>query len=321
MPELSIIVPVYKVEPYLPKCIDSILAQTFTDFELILVDDGSPDHCGEICDEYAARDERIIVIHQENRGVSAARNAGLDIARGKYIGFVDSDDWIHPEMYEKMIRIAVSNAALIVGCEVLDVVDEEALTNEKKTAVPSYPEMISFDCVTLLEDVFNKPGKLMRFCFNKVFRSDLIRKCGAKFPQNVSVWEDFLFLVDLYSDMYKSEATAVNAYMIKEYLYYYRQRMQSATKMDSFSMKSNKTFYSRFMKKIRKDCPVFTQNALVFYVDSCIGLMKKYRENKNRIQVFKLKTVVLFSIIFGILHNCLDRTSINRFVYEGLVIG
>ena len=92
MPELSIIVPVYKVEPYLPKCIDSILAQTFSDFELILIDDGSPDRCGEICDEYAARDDRVVVIHRENRGVSAARNAGLDAARGEYIGFVDSDD-------------------------------------------------------------------------------------------------------------------------------------------------------------------------------------------------------------------------------------
>ena len=106
MPELSIIVPVYKVEPYLRRCIDSILAQTFRDFELILIDDGSPDNCGAICDEYAAKDSRIIVIHQKNQGVSAARNAGLDIAKGTYLGFVDSDDWIEPEMYETMIATA-----------------------------------------------------------------------------------------------------------------------------------------------------------------------------------------------------------------------
>ena len=116
MPELSVIVPVYKVEKYLSKCIDSILAQTFTDFELILIDDGSPDRCGEICDEYAAKDSRIIVIHQQNKGVSAARNAGLEIAKGKYIGFVDSDDWIEPEMYQILIATANETASELVIC-------------------------------------------------------------------------------------------------------------------------------------------------------------------------------------------------------------
>lgn len=88
MPEISIIVPVYKVEKYLDRCVKSILAQTFTDFELILVDDGSPDNCPKMCDEWAKKDERIRVIHKENGGVSSARNAGLRVAVGKYIGFV-----------------------------------------------------------------------------------------------------------------------------------------------------------------------------------------------------------------------------------------
>ena len=94
MVKYSIIVPVYKVEKVLPRCIDSILAQTITDFELILVDDGSPDNSGKICDEYASIDSRIIVIHQPNGGVSKARNTGLDIAKGEYIVFVDSDDTV-----------------------------------------------------------------------------------------------------------------------------------------------------------------------------------------------------------------------------------
>ena len=97
-PKISIIVPVYKVELYLEKCINSILNQTFKDFELILVDDGSPDRCGEICDEYAKKDNRIVVVHKENGGQASARNVGLDIARGDYIGFVDSDDWIERDM-------------------------------------------------------------------------------------------------------------------------------------------------------------------------------------------------------------------------------
>ena len=94
VPEISIIVPVYKVEEYLSQCIDSILVQTFTNFELLLVDDGSPDRCGEMCEEYAQKDERIRVFHQENAGVSTARNKGLAEAYGKYIVFVDSDDYV-----------------------------------------------------------------------------------------------------------------------------------------------------------------------------------------------------------------------------------
>ena len=85
MPELSVVIPVYKVEKYLPDCVESVLAQTFRDLEIILVDDGSPDNCGELCDEYAARDPRVRVIHQENKGLSQARNAGLDASNGEYI--------------------------------------------------------------------------------------------------------------------------------------------------------------------------------------------------------------------------------------------
>lgn len=114
--KLSIIVPVYNVEAYLPRCVDSILAQTFTDFELILVDDGSPDGCPAICDEYAKKDRRIRVIHKANGGLSDARNAALDIARGEYIGFVDSDDFIHPQMYEILYKVCIKERADIAQC-------------------------------------------------------------------------------------------------------------------------------------------------------------------------------------------------------------
>lgn len=120
-PLLSIIVPVYDVERYLPKCIDSILAQTFTDFELILVEDGSPDNCPALCDAAAARDARIRVIHQKNGGLSAARNAGLDAARGAWIGFVDSDDYIAPEMYEVLYQAVQSTGADLALCDYAEV--------------------------------------------------------------------------------------------------------------------------------------------------------------------------------------------------------
>lgn len=102
---LSVIVPVYKVEAYLHRCIDSIRNQTYKQLQIILVDDGSPDGCGKICDDYTLIDDRIIAIHQENEGLSGARNNGLLFAKGEYIAFVDSDDWLHPEMYERLIAL------------------------------------------------------------------------------------------------------------------------------------------------------------------------------------------------------------------------
>lgn len=125
---ISIIVPVYKVEAYLRPCVDSILAQTFPDFELILVDDGSPDNCGAICDEYAERESRVRVIHQQNGGLSAARNAGIDAARGEYLTFIDSDDVVHSEMLERMIFILQKTGSELCVCDLLSFSDEAELT-------------------------------------------------------------------------------------------------------------------------------------------------------------------------------------------------
>lgn len=115
-PKISVIVPVYKVEAYLRKCLDSIAGQTYRNLEIILVDDGSPDNCGAICDEYAARDGRFVVIHKENGGVSTARNAGLAAATGDWIGWVDSDDWIEADMFEYLLTNALEYDADIAVC-------------------------------------------------------------------------------------------------------------------------------------------------------------------------------------------------------------
>lgn len=118
--QISVIVPVYKVEPYLRRCVDSILGQTFTDFELILVDDGSPDKCPDICDEYAQKDNRVHVIHQENGGLSVARNAGIDWAftnsDSRWLSFVDSDDWVHPELLQSLYNAVIQNNVNIAVC-------------------------------------------------------------------------------------------------------------------------------------------------------------------------------------------------------------
>ena len=116
---ISVIIPIYNVEAYLDECIASVIAQTYSNLEIILVDDGSPDNCPQMCDEWAAKDSRIRVIHKENGGLSDARNAGIDIATGEYIAFVDSDDWIEPEMYEIMLAALKNENADICACNIL----------------------------------------------------------------------------------------------------------------------------------------------------------------------------------------------------------
>ncbi|MBP3684236.1 MAG: glycosyltransferase family 2 protein [Oscillospiraceae bacterium] len=120
MAKISVIVPVYKVEPFLRRCVDSILSQTYGDFELILVDDGSPDRCGEICDCYAQQDSRVHVIHQENGGLSAARNTGIDYVSAnsdsQWLSFVDSDDWVHPDFLKELLEAAEKNRCLVSAC-------------------------------------------------------------------------------------------------------------------------------------------------------------------------------------------------------------
>lgn len=134
---LTIVVPIYKVEKYLGKCVDSLRNQTYQNLEIILVDDGSPDGCGELCDQYALEDSRIKVIHKVNGGLSDARNAGIDIAKGKYIGFVDSDDYIHPQMFEVLYQEMKKQDVEIAVCGVESVPEDAHVTYEDVKDVQS----------------------------------------------------------------------------------------------------------------------------------------------------------------------------------------
>lgn len=127
---ISVIVPVYKVEKYLDRCISSIANQTYKNLEIILIDDGSPDRCPQMCDEWEKKDSRIKVIHKENGGASAARNAGLKAATGQYIAFVDSDDWIEPDMYEKLYKLIVSSEAQMALCQLTLNENKKVLSNK-----------------------------------------------------------------------------------------------------------------------------------------------------------------------------------------------
>ena len=118
---ISVIVPIYKVEKYLEQCVDSIIAQTYQNLQIVLVDDGSPDRCGEICDRYASENKNIVVIHKKNGGLSDARNAGIQAASGAWLAFIDSDDFIDPDMMETLYNLAVSNQAKMAWCAVREV--------------------------------------------------------------------------------------------------------------------------------------------------------------------------------------------------------
>lgn len=166
-PAISVIVPVYKVEDYLGRCVQSILNQIFRDIEVILVDDGSPDRCPAMCDEWARRDPRITVLHQKNSGASSARNAGLRIARGEYIGFVDSDDWIEPEMYGKMHQLITENNADMVICEM-------QRQGKKKKSVVERVEL--WDQKRCLAHFFRLNGEEDTHCiWNRLIKKEILR--------------------------------------------------------------------------------------------------------------------------------------------------
>lgn len=213
--KLSIIVPVYKVEQYLTKCIDSILAQTFADFELILVDDGSPDKCGMICDKYANEDKRIKVIHQKNAGVSTARNRALDNACGEYIGFVDSDDWISPDMYEMLMRDIVEYRSDIAICGIIKEFcngEQIQFSNENRFFTINSQEAIK----NILENkIFS--GYLV----NRIYKKNLF-ECLRLNP-DINMCEDLLLSYYLFKKAKKITYNPANGY-------YYFQREDSITR-------------------------------------------------------------------------------------------
>lgn len=210
-PTLSIIVPVYKVEAYLENCLSSILNQTFKDFELILVNDGSPDRSGMICDLFAEKDARIKVIHQANEGPSSARNSGLDIARGDYIGFVDSDDYIHQEMYEILFELIKSCDADISQCEFMRVNDFAAAGIKR----PCQIEVLNN--IEALNNLYNGKYTNTVIPVNKVYKKSLFE--GIRYPVGKIHEDDFT----TYKLLYKARKI-VN---INAVLYFYYQSRDS----------------------------------------------------------------------------------------------
>lgn len=225
-PEISVIVPVYNVEKYLCSCIDSILAQTFTDFELLLIDDGSKDKSGEICDEYAKRDCRVKVFHKENGGVSSARNLGIDESKGEYLFFIDSDDIISRSYIDLFVNNIRKNGSVCVVCKYTNQLS--LLMNQVDSV--KIKEMMSSE---FLDEIWISEGKLDGYLWNKIFEKKILIDFNIRFDENVSIWEDMLFVVDYFINI----STVI---FVDAVLYYYRDTMNSAVKQQNISKKMEK---------------------------------------------------------------------------------
>lgn len=224
MPEISIIVPVYNVEEYLPKCLDTILNQSFRDFEVILVNDGSKDNSGFICEKYAKKDSRIRIIHKENGGLSSARNAGLDIAKGRYIGFIDSDDFIDLKMYEQLYNMIKIYNADIAICS-YECVSKHAIIKNKNYK-DKLEEIKVFNNIEALNQTLEENGVEFIVAWNKLYKSSVFE--NLRFKEGKVHEDEFI----VHQVLYKSN---IVVYTPKK-LYYYLQRENSITG-ESFNIK------------------------------------------------------------------------------------
>jgi glycosyltransferase involved in cell wall biosynthesis len=188
---ISVIIPIYNVQEYLVECIDSVVNQTYTNLEIILVNDGSPDNCGVICEEYALKDSRIKVIHKENGGLSDARNAGLDICTGEYIAFVDSDDSLHRDMYKILLNLICENDADIAECDIWK-------SNQDYDNI--YPEKIVKKILIPSEWAENIIEHNKFSVWRRLYRKSSVE--GVLFKKGF-IYEDVFFFVDIFPNINK----------------------------------------------------------------------------------------------------------------------
>ena len=225
MPLVSVVVPVYKVEKYIHRCVNSLVHQTLKDIEIVLVDDGSPDNCPVICDELANTDSRIRVVHKKNGGLSSARNAGMKVATGKYIGFVDSDDDVELDMYSRMVNVAEKyyvdfvmadyNRIMSDNSSYLKTLDiDEGLYNREKIVNDIFPNLIMRECIDY--------GPLLSV-WHCLYNNEFLTRLGLSFDEEVRWSEDNIFSAIM---GYNCESFY---YMKGEALYHYYQNPGTIT--------------------------------------------------------------------------------------------
>ena len=301
MPNISVIVPVYKVEKYLSRCIDSILNQTYKDFELVLIDDGSPDNCGKICDKYAEKDERVHVIHQINQGVSVARNVGIDWAMeksdSKWITFIDSDDWVNRLYLETLLKACIENDVQISSCK--------SLATDKYVHIDNFQEIKT--TVMDTEDFYFVNESLTRnsSCI-KLYHKEAFE--NVRFPPN----ERFEDTSTTYKLLFKFNHIAV----VDSELYYYFQRDDSFmhkkwTPQRLISMESVYRQVS-FFKKISRSAYKKSITAYIHFLIGTMNQIKAMREQEYMKYYKKIRRRLKYSLIKYHIYP----TKKNFFYYE-----
>lgn len=244
-PLVCVVVPIYKTEKYISKCVDSILSQTYTNLEVVLVDDGSPDRCGAICDEYAARDSRVKVIHKENEGVSVARNAGIDAAKGEYVAFVDSDDYVMPSYIERLCNAVVNDCSDMAVC---NMIREEGLKREAMLKLD--------DCVVRGSRIYRYMKRVNRALlfpllygpiWRRIFKMDIIKEHNIRFTRALNVGEDEVMLCE-----YLQYARTVSVISDALYVYVDSDTSVSAANIGRFDPRNNEALMRRFCEEAQR---------------------------------------------------------------------
>ena len=280
-PLISIIVPVYNVEEYLPKCLYSIVNQTYKNLEIILVDDGSSDNSGIICDEYAKKDRRIKSIHKENKGVSSSRNIGIKNARGEYILFVDSDDEIEKDYVYIMVKEGIDSNCDLVISNILDIFNTTYRKRIKK--IENLTGIFRNDYFILME--------LLRVPVVKLYKTQVINKYNIRFCESMKVAEDQVFNFQYYS--------RIKNYKFIDYCgykYFHRITFSLSKAIDK------KTFYDDIKKLKLEKCfydDNFIDNKEYIFCYNALSVVSKYCGSDDSFRDFKEKVTKIKKLIYG----------------------
>ncbi|PFP95341.1 hypothetical protein COK06_16645 [Bacillus cereus] len=319
IPKISIVVPVYAVEKYIHECIESILNQTLVDLELILINDGSPDNCGEICDEYALKDERVKVIHKKNGGPGSARNFGIKVSTGEYVGFVDADDTVEINMYEEMYQLATKNHAEVVVC---GFVEMNNFTGEIQQAIAPLGENCSIvgEGIKKNLECLLSQNKILGYASmcNKLYKRDYLIKEQLQVNEKIKIAEDLCFNLEVMSGIEKIHA-------INEPLYKYR-RVSSQSIMN----KKEGSFYLRLearkellntLKKINLSEDIYTKCLRYENSNTVAEYLNRIKDEVNSVGKFRIKYTKIMRLIHERqFRDALSNYSSEYFVWKARVI-
>ena len=274
---ISIIVPIYNVEAYLDKCVASLVQQTYLHLEIILVNDGSPDNCPQMCDDWAKKDSRIKVIHKQNGGLSDARNAGMSVATGEWIAFIDSDDWIENDAFEKMYLRSQVDKSDVVSCGVKWVKEDDTLINE---VTVSQEEVL--DTKSAMREII-VDGKLKQHVWNKLYRRTLV----TDIPFEKGKYHEDVFW------SYQVFGRAKKVSLMTESFYHYIQRSDSIMG-ESYSPKRLDALDAAYQRceYVKVNFPDLYEQALLSYINSCM---------------YHLQCALLGKQSANVIHNIVDR--------------